>query len=97
MKYTSIKSVVKRGFRYVVKGVPDKKNVVVNISYISPSERLKGKNIIVTGGSRGLGLAMAKRFVLEKANVLITGRIEREGKRNRVSLFIVRCSRCQIF
>lgn len=35
---------------------------------------LKGKTIIVTGGSSGMGLAMAKQFVQEGANVVITGR-----------------------
>lgn len=35
---------------------------------------LKGETIIVTGGSSGMGLAMAKQFVSEGANVVITGR-----------------------
>jgi len=47
-----------------------------NISYLSPSNRLVGKNIIVTGGGRGLGAAMAERFVKEGACVLIAGRTE---------------------
>ena len=36
--------------------------------------KLRGKKIIVTGGSSGLGYAMAKRFVNEGASVLISGR-----------------------
>ena len=47
-----------------------------NITYSSPSEALKGKRIIVTGGTSGIGLAMAKRFVEEGAIVLIAGRNE---------------------
>lgn len=35
---------------------------------------LQGKTIIITGGSSGMGLAMAKQFVKEGANVVITGR-----------------------
>ncbi|MGE7664172.1 2,4-dienoyl-CoA reductase [Ureibacillus composti] len=35
---------------------------------------LKNDTIIVTGGSSGMGLAMAKQFVKEGANVVITGR-----------------------
>lgn len=35
-----------------------------------------GGEIIVTGGSRGIGFAMAKKFVDEGADVLITGRNE---------------------
>lgn len=48
--------------------------VVANISYLTPNERLKGKKIIITGGGRGLGFSMAKRFVQEGAEVLIAGR-----------------------
>ena len=35
---------------------------------------LKGKTIIVTGGSNGMGKYMAMKFVSEGANVVITGR-----------------------
>lgn len=34
----------------------------------------KNKNVIVTGGSRGIGLATAKAFVEAEANVWVTGR-----------------------
>ena len=35
---------------------------------------LQNKTIIITGGSSGMGLGMAKQFVKEGANVVITGR-----------------------
>ncbi len=35
---------------------------------------LQGKIAVVTGGSSGIGLATAKRFVKEGAYVFITGR-----------------------
>ncbi|SFE57768.1 SDR family NAD(P)-dependent oxidoreductase [Alteribacillus iranensis] len=35
---------------------------------------LEGKSVIITGGSAGIGLAAAKAFVAEGANVLIIGR-----------------------
>jgi NAD(P)-dependent dehydrogenase (short-subunit alcohol dehydrogenase family) len=40
------------------------------------SERLNGKVAIVTGGSRGIGLAIAKSLVAEGVHVAITGRSE---------------------
>jgi len=39
---------------------------------------LEGKIAVVTGGSSGIGLATAKRFVDEGAHVVITGRREKE-------------------
>lgn len=71
----NLKEIVKRGLRYVLKGVPDV-TVVADIHYTSPSACLNKKNIIITGGGRGLGYAMAKKFVAEGANVLISGRNE---------------------
>ena len=38
------------------------------------SGKLEGKVAVVTGGSAGIGLAIAKRFVAESARVFITGR-----------------------
>lgn len=36
--------------------------------------RLAGKNAVVTGGTAGIGLAVARRFVAEGASVVVTGR-----------------------
>lgn len=50
------------------------KTIKAQVCYLSPESRLKGKRIIVTGGNRGIGYAMAKKFKSEGAQVLIAGR-----------------------
>ena len=72
-------NILKRGARYIIKGVPQKV-VKAEIYYTSPSSKLARKKIIVTGGGRGLGAAMAKKFVSEGASVLISGRDEKALK-----------------
>jgi NAD(P)-dependent dehydrogenase (short-subunit alcohol dehydrogenase family) len=42
------------------------------------SQQLAGKVALITGGTRGIGLATAKRFVLEGASVALTGRRQTE-------------------
>lgn len=50
------------------------KPLFANISYLSPNKTLQGKKVVITGGGRGLGFAMAKKFKAEGAEVLIAGR-----------------------
>lgn len=71
-----IKKIIYRSIRYVFKGIPNK-NISVSVSYTQPNHRLDGKRIVITGGGRGLGLSMAKKFISEGASVLIAGRNEK--------------------
>lgn len=64
---------IKRGLEYVFTGRAFP-TVHVTVQTLSSSEKLKGKKVIITGGGRGLGFAMAKKFVSEGAEVLISGR-----------------------
>ena len=68
----SIKSRLKHLVSFLLHGNP--KPVYANISYLSPNETLRGKKVVITGGGRGLGFSMAKKFVAEGAEVLIVGR-----------------------
>ena len=81
----NIKEIVKRALLYILKGVPTY-NTTAQINYLSPSAKLKGKRILVTGGGRGLGFAMAKKFVEEGAEVLIAGRNEQTLKQSAEKL-----------
>lgn len=81
----SLKSYLKN----IVKSVLNKncgKYTIVKVYTTAPNERLKGKNIIVTGGGRGLGYYIAKRSLEEGANVLISGRKEENLKKASMEL-----------
>ena len=49
-------------------------------------ERLKNKNILITGGTRGIGLASAQEFEREGARVAICGTDEKTLKEARTTL-----------
>lgn len=66
---------IKRGTKYILHGVPTK-NITAEISYLQPNKHLVNKKIIITGGNKGLGAAMAAKFISEGASVLIVGRNE---------------------
>jgi len=48
--------------------------------------RLEGKQVLVTGGTTGLGRAMAGRFLREGARVVVTGRDQELGARAQAEL-----------
>ncbi len=52
------------------------KPVYAQVSYLESEKLLQGQKIIITGGGRGLGYAMAKKFLAEGAEILISGRNE---------------------
>ena len=74
------------------------------------TEKLKGKTGVITGGTSGIGLATARRFVAEGAYVFITGRrkealdaaVARSGRMSpqyaeawRISQISTRCTRSE--
>ena len=68
------KSILKKFLSFLLHG--KQRPVYAKITCIDPSNKLKGKKIVVTGGGRGLGASMAEKFVKEGAYVLIAGRNE---------------------
>ena len=70
-----MKGYISRLWQWLYKGVPVVK-VPANISITDANRRLDGQKILVTGGSKGIGYHLAKRFVQEGAKVMIIGRDE---------------------
>ncbi len=69
----SIKKYIKNAIRYIYK---DHKPTIVKIEVVQKTNKdmFKNKNILITGGSRGLGYYMSKKFIYDGAKVIITGR-----------------------
>jgi 3-oxoacyl-[acyl-carrier protein] reductase len=56
------------------------------VEMVAPSGLLKDKNIVVTGGSSGIGYAIAKECIKHGAHVVIVGRNQEKLERTREEL-----------
>lgn len=67
-----MKQYLYRLWQWLWKGVPVMK-INAGITTIEKGQTLAGHKILITGGSRGIGYALAKRFISEGAGVFIVG------------------------
>lgn len=69
------KNILKRIFKYIFMGIPQY-NIKVEVKPNCTGKQLLDKNIVITGGSKGIGFAIAEKCINEGANVIICGRNE---------------------
>ena len=58
-----LKSKLKHIVSFLLHG--ETRPVVAHITYLQADRQLEGKKIIITGGGKGIGYAMAKKFNIE--------------------------------
>lgn len=62
---------LKRAVEFLIEGGNIQESPV---AFVNPSGKFKGKKVLVTGGSTGIGFETTKEFLLEGAEVVITAR-----------------------
>lgn len=67
---------LKRVFRYITRGVPVE-YITAEVK-VNNNKRLEDKTILITGGAKGIGFAIAKKCIDEGAHVIICGRNEND-------------------
>lgn len=67
------KRIIRKIAKFILASQPNA-FVQVNVGQIQAGNILQGKKIVITGGGSGLGYAMAKKFISEGAEVVISGR-----------------------
>lgn len=61
-------------FKNMLKYIKSGGVVNINVTQIAPSGQFSGKKVLITGGGSGFGFQMAKDFVAQGAEVMISGR-----------------------
>ena len=69
----SIKTYIKRVLKFIFHGLPVI-NLKAEVVSVSESELLLNRTALITGGTSGIGFAIAEAFLKAGANVIITGR-----------------------
>lgn len=73
-----ILSLLKRGIKYILYGVPTVKQIRANVVSLDINKMLEGKVVLITGGTSGIGMSIAETFLKSGATVIITGRNEKK-------------------
>lgn len=79
------KSTLKRIANWIFGGIPTQ-NITIEVRPNITGKQLLDKNIIITGGSRGIGYAIAKKCIDEGAHILICGRNKDSLKKAKAEL-----------
>ena len=64
----------------------DREQQLHQMDMTSGTGRLQGRQVLVTGGTTGIGFAIAERFLREGARVVVTGRNQDLGRRAEAAL-----------
>lgn len=80
-----LKNYIKRAYKFIIKG-EQPRVTKVEVFEKTSSEMMQDKVVLITGGGSGLGYYMARKFILEGAKVIITGRNEEKLKKAQEEL-----------
>lgn len=72
-----MKKQIKNAINYIIKGIPEYK-IETKISSFDNNNYLNDKIVLITGGTKGIGLSIAKKIINAGGKVIITSRNENE-------------------
>lgn len=78
----NIKRTIKKAARYAARTVGHRP-VVARVVKMAPSEWLAGRTALITGGTSGIGYAIADAFLAAGAEVVVTSRTEQRAREAR--------------